>query len=421
MENQVEKKSVFLFSIGLIVKNEEKTLPKLYENIKDFINEGGEVVILDTGSTDNTVNLAKSYGFKTYIATRSFIETLSPKSIKILKKIHIEEDNELETSGKNELELANLLFKDDHTYFNFGRARNELHKYISNDILLQIDGSDTLSAFDFKYINQQIQNNYCRFEYTQIYGPVELTISRFYNKNIDLWEGRTHEILTHKSKKDIMVLSKDKLTVIHHFQPKKRTYLAGLFADILEKPNHTRTLYYLGRELMFAGLFKSSIKMLTKYVQQKDCWIPERSSAYCLIGNCYEQLGKDKYVNAFKAYNDGFIAFNGWREPLLKMARLCQRTDEFQRGLCYAMASLSVNRISAFAEPSCNYLGLPHEIAYWGYFFTKREPEACTHWKIAITLEPNHEKYKNDSQYFNKPEMFDIVTLKHYLGKDYEL
>lgn len=407
-----EEKSTYLFSIGLIVKNEEKTLPKLYENIKDFVNNGGEVVILDTGSTDNTVNLAKSYGFKTYIATRSFIETLSTKSIKILKKTHIDDDD---------IERVNILFKDDTTYFNFGKARNELHKYISNDIFIQIDGSDTLSAFDFEYIHQQIQNGSNRFEYTQIYGPVELTISRFYNKNVDIWEGRTHEILTNKSKKNIMVLPKDKLTVIHNFQPKKRTYLAGLFADILEKPTHTRTLYYLGRELFFSGLFKSAIKMLIKYVNQKDCWIPERSSGYCLIGNCYEHLGKDYYGEAFKAYNDAFIAFNGWREPLLKMGRLSQRTDEFQRGLCYAMASLSINRISAFAEPSCNYLGLPHEIAYWGYFFTKREREACTHWKIAITLEPNHEKYKNDAQYFNKPKMFDIITLKHYLGVDYEI
>ncbi len=402
----------YAFSIGLIVKNEEKTLPKLYENIKDFINAGGEVVLLDTGSTDNTIEIAKSYGFKTYSAQRSFMETLSAKSIKMLKKLHIDEE---------ELERSNILFKDDTTYFHFGRARNELHKYVSNDILIQIDGSDTLPHFDYEYINTQIKNGNERFEYTQIYGPVELTISRFYNKNVDIWEGRTHEILTHKSKNKIMVLPKDKLTVVHNYQPKKRTYLSGLFSDILEKPNHTRTLYYLGRELMFAGLFKSSIQMLTKYVNQKDCWIPERSSAYCLIGNCYEQLGKPYFQDAFKAYNDGFIAFNGWREPLLKMGRLCQRTDEFQRGLCYAMAGLSVNRISAFAEPSCNYLGLPHEIAYWGYFFTKREREACTHWKIAFTLEPTHEKYVNDAQYFDKPEMFDIITLKHYLGEHFTL
>ncbi len=408
VESSENKK--YLFSIGLIVKNEEYTLPKLYEHIKEFVNNGGEVVLLDTGSTDNTVHIAKSYGFKTYIAQRSFMETLSPKSIKILKKLHIEEDEE---------ERSNALFKDDHTYFNFGKARNELHKYVTNDILIQIDGSDTVPIFDFEYINTQIKNGTHRFEYTQIYGPVELTISRFYDKNIDIWEGRTHEILTHKSKKEIMFLPKDKLTVIHNYQPKKRTYLSGLFSDVLEKPNHTRTLYYLGRELMFSGLFKSSIKMLLKYVNQKDCWVPERSSAYCLIGNCFEHMGKDYYGDAFKAYNDAFIAFNGWREPLLKAARLCQRTDEFQRGLCYAMAALSINRISAFAEPSCNYLGLPHEIAYWGYHFTGRIHEACTHWKIAQTLEPTHEKYVNDAQFFDKPEIFDTIKLKCHLGADF--
>lgn len=415
MSNIVEesKNKKYLFSIGLIVKNEEYTLPKLYENIKEFINNGGEVVLLDTGSTDNTVHIAKSYGFKTYMAQRSFIETLSAKSIKMLKKIHIEDDED---------ERANSLFKDDNTYFNFGMARNELHKYVTNDILIQIDGSDTLPVFDFEYINNLISTEgQHRFEYTQIYGPVELTISRFYNKNDDVWEGRTHEILTHKSKKDIKFLTKDKLTVLHNYQSKKRTYLSGLFSDVLEKPNHTRTLYYLGRELMFSGLFKSSIKMLLKYVSQKDCWVPERSSAYCLIGNCFEHMGKEYYGDAFKAYNDAFISFNGWREPLLKASRLCQRTDEFQRGLCYAMSALSINRISAFAEPSCNYLGLPHEIAYWGYHFTGRTSEASTHWKIAKTLEPTHEKYINDTQFFDKQEIIDNIRLKHYLGSNFSV
>lgn len=402
-----------LFSIGLIIKNEEHTLPKLYENLKEFINNKGEVIILDTGSTDNTVQIAQSFNMKVYKSTNSFIENIGEKSLKRIKKEHIEEDDKEK--------ILSLLNKEQTSFFNFGKARNELHKYSSNNILFQLDGSDILLNFDYKSINNHIKNGIDRFEYTQIYGPVELTISRFYNKNDELWEGRIHEILTHKSSKKILKLPKNILTVLHNAQPKKRTYLAGLFADILEKPNHTRTLYYLGRELMFAGLFQSSIKMLMKYVNRPDCWIPERSSAYCLIGSCYEHMGKEYFKDAFKAYNDGFISFNGWREPLLKMARLCQRSDEFQRGLCYTMASLSVERISAFAEPSCNYLGLPHEIAYWGYFFTKREREACTHWKIAFTLEPNHPKYIGDAQYFNKPELFDIITLKHYLGNDFLL
>ncbi len=405
-----------LFSIGLIVKNEEFTLPKLYECIKDFIQNGGEALLLDTGSNDNTVSIGRELGFKVHIAERSFVERLSEKSIKKVRKLYIEDPkSELLNESDPEVRRFQELIKDHESYFHFGRARNELHKYASNDILFQLDGSDTLHAFDYRYINEQIKGGVRRFEYTQMYGPVELTISRFYDKNVDVWEGRIHEILTHKSKSPITRLSKEHLTVVHNYQPKKRTYLSGLFADLLENPNHTRTLYYLGRELMFSGLFRSAIQMLRKYVERPDCWVPERSSGYCLIGNCYENMGRTYYADAFKAYNDGFIAFNGWREPLLKMARLCQRTDEFQRGLCYAMAALSIKRISAFAEPICNYLGLPHEIAYWGYHFTGRHREASTHWKIAITLEPNHEKYIHDAQFFDKAELFDQIILQHYL------
>jgi glycosyltransferase involved in cell wall biosynthesis len=406
--NMNENENKLFFSIGLIIKNESLRLPILYENLKNFMNDGGEVVILDTGSDDDSVKIAKSYGFKVYISNKQFNEYLSNKDVKKVINEYIEPQD---VSKFNELIVSNK-------YFNFGKARNELHNYVSNDILIQIDGSDTLSHFDYHYINNQIKsNNINRFEYTQIYSSVELTISRFYNKNIDTWQDRIHEILTHNNSNKTLKLPKHILTIVHNYQPKTRNYLSGLFANLLEKPTHTRTLYYLGRELMFSSLYLSSIKMLNKYVERPDCWIPERSSAYCLIGNCYENLSPNKeYFNhAFKAYNDAFIAFNGWREPLLKMARLTQRTDEFQRGLCYSMAALSINRVSAFAEPMQNYLGLPHEIAYWGFHFTGRNREACSHWKVAITLEPNHQKYNNDSRFFNKPELFDQNILNMYL------
>jgi len=46
-------------SVVMIVKNEEKDLPRCLESIKDIATE---IVILDTGSTDNTVEIAKSFG-----------------------------------------------------------------------------------------------------------------------------------------------------------------------------------------------------------------------------------------------------------------------------------------------------------------------------------------------------------------------
>ncbi|AFN75414.1 glycosyl transferase family 2 [Melioribacter roseus P3M-2] len=47
----------------MIVKNEEKYLKDCLESVKNLVNE---IVIVDTGSTDNTVSIAKEYNAKVY-------------------------------------------------------------------------------------------------------------------------------------------------------------------------------------------------------------------------------------------------------------------------------------------------------------------------------------------------------------------
>ena len=44
-----------------IVKNEEKTLPRSVESLKAAVDE---IVVVDTGSTDNTIEIAKNFGAK---------------------------------------------------------------------------------------------------------------------------------------------------------------------------------------------------------------------------------------------------------------------------------------------------------------------------------------------------------------------
>ena len=50
-------------SLCMIVKNEEKFLPRCLDSVKDYVDE---IIIVDTGSTDKTVEIAERYNAKVY-------------------------------------------------------------------------------------------------------------------------------------------------------------------------------------------------------------------------------------------------------------------------------------------------------------------------------------------------------------------
>jgi len=50
-------------SLCMIVKNEQENLPRCLDSVKDITDE---MIIVDTGSTDSTIELAESYGAKVY-------------------------------------------------------------------------------------------------------------------------------------------------------------------------------------------------------------------------------------------------------------------------------------------------------------------------------------------------------------------
>lgn len=50
-------------SVCMMVKNEEKNLPRALDSVKDWVDE---IIVVDTGSTDRTVEIAESYGAKVY-------------------------------------------------------------------------------------------------------------------------------------------------------------------------------------------------------------------------------------------------------------------------------------------------------------------------------------------------------------------
>jgi glycosyltransferase involved in cell wall biosynthesis len=55
-------------SVVIITHNEEANLGRTLESVKSLVGDGkGEIIILDSGSTDRTVDIAKSFGAKVFL------------------------------------------------------------------------------------------------------------------------------------------------------------------------------------------------------------------------------------------------------------------------------------------------------------------------------------------------------------------
>src|SRR5579864_6772716 len=55
-------------SVVIITFNEEANLGRTLESVKPLVSDGkGEIIVVDSGSTDRTVDVAKSFGAKVFV------------------------------------------------------------------------------------------------------------------------------------------------------------------------------------------------------------------------------------------------------------------------------------------------------------------------------------------------------------------
>ncbi|WP_229414638.1 MULTISPECIES: tetratricopeptide repeat protein [Moorena] len=100
-----------MLSLCMIVKDEEESLPQCLSSVKDVVDE---MVVLDTGSTDRTIEVAQSYGARVY-----------------------------------QFEWCN----------DFAAARNQALKYVQGEWVLVLDADEVLKPEVVPEIKQAIQNS----------------------------------------------------------------------------------------------------------------------------------------------------------------------------------------------------------------------------------------------------------------------
>jgi tetratricopeptide (TPR) repeat protein len=155
------KSTAMKLSLCMIVKNEEANLPRCLTSVRDAVDE---IVILDTGSTDRTPEIAKEFGAKVH---------------------HFEWPND------------------------FSIARNQSLKYVRGDWVLVLDADETLAKNIAPVLRQLIQEeqylliNLVRQEIGASQSPYSL-VSRLFRRHPGLYFSRPYHAMIDESVEHVL-------------------------------------------------------------------------------------------------------------------------------------------------------------------------------------------------------------------------
>ena len=145
------------FSIILIARNEEVTLPRLVKSLKHYQELGGEIIIVDTGSTDNTAQVARDLGCIVEEVGDRFITIIDEeKAQQINERFIVDDEQPLVTIGDK--------------LFDFASARNFAASLGKNDMIAMPDCDEIYTKFDVEKIEEAIKNGVEQLEYNFVFS-----------------------------------------------------------------------------------------------------------------------------------------------------------------------------------------------------------------------------------------------------------
>lgn len=389
------------FTVCLIAKNESKTLPRLMESLREFQQRGGRVLLLDTGSTDGTAEVARNLGCEVHEVGEKFIRTIDDQTAQKINELFVVEGEAPIVKGGDRL-------------FDYASARNYIAEFSPTDMVAMPDCDEIYTKLDLDKVNQLIESGIEQLEYNFVFAhhpdgseALKFMHCKFYNRKKLQWHRITHEVLQGAANRQFVGEDVIKLEHFQNVETNRSGYIRGMALDCFEDPNSDRNWHYLGRELLWTGRFKSAIKVLKQHIKMQ-AWPTEQSQSMVFLGEACMHLGKED--EAISWWTQAINLEPNRREPYMKLAEHYWKKNVPQTAACYALAALQIPDNNFYANNQDHYKHLPHEILYWALYYLDRKDESQHHWLKCIGYQPNNEKFLHDSRYyFELPKVTFVI------------
>ena len=349
-------------SLCLIVKDEEKNLATCLESVKDCVDE---IIVVDTGSTDKTVEIAKHFTDKVY-----FFEWV----------------------------------------YDFSKARNFSFDRATSDYIMWLDGDDLVledsveKIKELKASEQDFDVVMCSYvtAYTKNFEPTFKFMRERIVKNSPLFrfQDPIHEVISLQGK----VIYREDISVYHNRKDKPHTDRnLNIYRRMLSsgKTFTPRQQFYYARELYYNNLIDEAIHTFAVFLSQGKGWSENNIEACLNLSKCY-QLKKEKN-NALTALFGSFVYDLPRGEVLFEIGKIFEESGEYKKAIYWYEQALQAKPNVAgggFVNLDC-YQFLPAlELCVCYYRLGDKKRSKFYH-KLSKKFKPDNASVLYNENFFN--------------------
>ena len=341
-----------------ICKNEEKFIKRWYDSMK----EADDIYVLDTGSTDSSLDILKSLNIN--VVTK----VINP--------------------------------------FRFDIARNESLKLVPKDVDVCVctDIDEIFEPGWRKEIEKNWKKDTTRLKYNYNWYIVDgkpvvnFYLDKIHKRNNYKWVNPVHEILKPDINENIVIC--DNITLNHYqdFTKSRKQYLDLLELSIKEDPNNDRNMHYLGREYMYNKKWNKCIDTLIRHLNLETAtWKDERAASMRFIARSYTALKRYDEANMWldKAINEAPYL----RDAYVEKALLNYNLKNYKDVIKYCNKALKIkSHQKTYINETFSWDNTIYDLLSIAYYYENKYNLSIKNVNKAIKMNPTDQRLKDNKK-----------------------
>lgn len=350
-------------SLCMIVRNEEDVLARCLESAADLVDE---IVIVDTGSTDRTREIAERFTSRIYdftwtddfAAARNYAFSLAEKDYCMW------------------LDADDVLLEADRTAFQ--TLKESLDPAVCVVMAKYNTGFDESGNVTFSYYRERLIKNHMGL----------------------LWEGAVHEAITPAGQ-----ILYGGFAVTHRklrpSDPERnlRIYEKQLAQGVELEP---RQQFYYGRELYYHRRYKEAVQVFERFLDEGRGWMENNIDACCHCAYCYERLNRPE--QALQSLLRSFAYDRPRAEVCCELGRWFFQREELALAAYWYSLALTCPRDDSrggFVSPDCyGYLPCIQLCVCYSRLGDARRAERMN--ELAAAFKPDSEAVLHNRAFFRQ-------------------